>query len=130
VLEANGVPGSALKLEITESALMHDVAGTVATLWQLKKLGIRIAVDDFGTGYSSLAYLKRLPLDVLKIDRTFVSGITDQREDTTIVRAIISMAKSLNLKVTAEGVETAEAICAAPRVAMRSGTGLTIIRGR
>ena len=87
---------------------MRDVEATIIILWQLKDLGIKIAIDDFGTGYSSLAYLKRLPLDILKIDRSFIKGIGRDAETTAIVRAIISMAKALHLTVTGEGVETAE----------------------
>jgi EAL domain-containing protein (putative c-di-GMP-specific phosphodiesterase class I) len=97
-----------LKLEIAEGVIMQDVEATIKTLWQLKELRFHLAIDDFGTGYSSLAYLKRLPLDILKIDRALISGIENDSEDTAIVRAIIAMAKSLNLSVTGEGVETSE----------------------
>jgi diguanylate cyclase (GGDEF)-like protein/PAS domain S-box-containing protein len=107
-LEESGFPANCLKLEITEGIIMRDVEATIRTLWELKGLGLQIAVDDFGTGYSSLSYLKRLPLDVLKIDRSFVSGIGHNQEDTAIVHAIMAMAKSLNFKVTGEGIETAE----------------------
>ena len=87
---------------------MDDVEWTIAMMDKLKKIGVKLAVDDFGTGYSSLAYLKRLPLDVLKIDQSFVKGIGNVREDTAIVQAILSLAQSLNLDVTGEGIETAE----------------------
>ena len=107
-LRDSGLPPSCLKLEITESVIMRDVDATIRILWELKNLGLQLAVDDFGTGYSSLSYLKRLPLDVLKIDRSFVSGIGQSQKDTAIVHAIMELAKSLNLKVTGEGIETAE----------------------
>ncbi len=107
-LRNSGLPASCLKLEITESVIMRDTNATIRTLWELKDLGLQLAVDDFGTGYSSLSYLKRLSIDVLKIDRSFVGGIGQSQEDTAIVHAIMALAKSLNLKVTGEGIETAE----------------------
>ncbi len=105
--DAGLAPGS-LKLEITEGVIMHDAEASIRTLWELKALGVQLAIDDFGTGYSSLSYLKRLPLDVLKIDRSFVSGLGNSQEDAAIVHAIMALAKSLNLKVTGEGIETPE----------------------
>ena len=105
-LHKAGLAPESLKLEITEGVAMRDAEATIVTLGRLKQLGLQLAIDDFGTGYSSLAYLKRLPLDILKIDRSFVTGAGENEEDTAIVRAIISLAQSLNLTVTAEGIET------------------------
>jgi diguanylate cyclase (GGDEF)-like protein/PAS domain S-box-containing protein len=107
-LREAGLAPAWLKLEITEGVIMQDVEATIKTLWQLKELGVQLAIDDFGTGYSSLAYLKRLPLDILKIDHAFINGIGQDSEDTAIVRAIIAMAKSMKLSITGEGIETAE----------------------
>lgn len=107
-LNDSGLPASCLELEITEGALMDDVAQTQATLGALKSLGLRLAVDDFGTGYSSLAYLRRFPLDKLKIDQSFMHGVPSDQGNLEIVATIITLARSLNLTVIAEGVETRE----------------------
>jgi len=106
VLEESGLDAGSLKLEITESVVMQDAPATLAKLKELKDLGIRLAIDDFGTGYSSLGYLKRFPVDTLKIDRSFVKGLSKEGNDNAIVRAVVTVAKTLNMDVTAEGVET------------------------
>jgi EAL domain-containing protein (putative c-di-GMP-specific phosphodiesterase class I) len=101
-----GVDPRLLEFELTESMLMQDPEAAVTILRGLKQQGMRLSVDDFGTGYSSLAYLKRFPLDALKIDRTFVRDLPADSDDAAITKAVISLAHSLNLKVVAEGVET------------------------
>ncbi len=105
-LQASGISPSCLELELTESILMQEVGEAMRMLESLKRLGLSIAVDDFGTGYSSLNYLKRFPIDVLKIDRSFVDGLPAGEQDAQITRAIIAMAHSLGMTVIAEGVET------------------------
>jgi EAL domain-containing protein (putative c-di-GMP-specific phosphodiesterase class I)/CheY-like chemotaxis protein len=105
-IERHGIEPGMLELELTESALMTNAERTIEVLERLKKLGIRIAIDDFGTGYSSLAYLKRFPIDKLKIDIAFVRDIVTNPDDAAIALAIISMAHSLHMQVIAEGVET------------------------
>jgi EAL domain-containing protein (putative c-di-GMP-specific phosphodiesterase class I) len=96
-----------LELEITESALMQNPEAAIAILSEFKAIGIQISIDDFGTGYSSLSYLRQFPFDILKIDRSFVCQLTKDDKNVAITTAILQMARSLNLKVVAEGVETA-----------------------
>ncbi|MDK9725966.1 MAG: GGDEF domain-containing response regulator [Sterolibacteriaceae bacterium MAG5] len=107
-LAETGLAPEALQLEITESVLMQDAESAIGMLRAFKGMGVRISVDDFGTGYSSLSYLKRFPIDILKIDKSFVRDLPEDEEDTAIVRAIIALARSLRLTTVAEGVETGE----------------------
>ena len=104
-LESSGLEPCYLTLELTESALVHDTEATIELLRQLKALGVRLAVDDFGTGYSSLAYLQRFPVDVLKIDRSFVEGMVSGAQSPALVRAIVELGHSLRLETVAEGIE-------------------------
>ena len=107
-LQEYGISGEMIELELTESLFLEDVTATTRTLGRLKDLGVTLAVDDFGTGYSSLAYLKRYPIDKVKIDRSFVRDIPGDDDDVAITVAIINLASSLSLRVVAEGVETEE----------------------
>jgi diguanylate cyclase (GGDEF)-like protein len=127
-LEETGIEPSALRLEITETAVMHDASSTLGKLEALKKLGVGLAIDDFGTGYSSLGYLKRFPVDTLKIDRSFVKGIGRDMEDTAIVRAVITVAKSLGLSVTAEGIEDEEQLAELRALGCERGQGYYFAR--
>ena len=106
IIEEYKIEPSSIELEITESMIMENVEEMMAILHQLHAIGVKLAVDDFGTGHSSLAYLKRFEVDTLKIDRSFVSHVNDDQDDAIIAKAIISLAKSLNLRIAAEGVET------------------------
>lgn len=107
-LNESGLDPACLEIELTESVVMHDVESTIATLHQLKALGVQLSIDDFGTGYSSLAYLRRFPIDVLKIDQSFVRDVSSNVDDATIVVSIIALAHNLRLHVIAEGVETVD----------------------
>jgi len=107
-LRESGLPPGNLKIEITESMVMENVETAIAVLGQLRALGVELAIDDFGTGYSSLSYLHRFPINTLKIDRSFVTRMTDNQENAEIVRTIVTLARSLEMDVVAEGVETAE----------------------
>jgi EAL domain-containing protein (putative c-di-GMP-specific phosphodiesterase class I) len=106
VLKETGLSPTCLKLEITESAVMENAEAAIRMLKQLREIGIQLSIDDFGTGYSSLSYLHRFPIDTLKVDRSFVSTMEDGTENGEIVRTIIALAKSLNLNVIAEGIES------------------------
>jgi EAL domain-containing protein (putative c-di-GMP-specific phosphodiesterase class I) len=107
-LNDSGLAPEFLELEVKESLVMADEQATVATLMQVRQLGVRLSIDDFGTGYSAINYLKRFPFDVLKIDRTFVRGLAGNPEDQAVATAIIAMAHSLDIIVVGEGIETAE----------------------
>jgi diguanylate cyclase (GGDEF)-like protein/PAS domain S-box-containing protein len=123
VLADSGLPPSCLKLEITERVMMENTEHVIALLKEVRAMGVRLAVDDFGTGYSSLSYLKQFPVDVLKIDRAFVDGLPEDRDDVALVEAIVAMAHSLNLQVVGEGVETAE------QLAFLRSLGCDLIQG-
>jgi diguanylate cyclase (GGDEF)-like protein len=106
VLAETGLAPASLEIEITESQLMEDVEGAIRTMRALKDMGVKLSIDDFGTGYSSLSYLRRFPVDVLKIDRSFVRDIPFSEDDAALVSAIIQLARGLRMRVIAEGVET------------------------
>ncbi|MFZ2169680.1 MAG: bifunctional diguanylate cyclase/phosphodiesterase, partial [Methylococcaceae bacterium] len=108
ILEDTGLEPCYLELELTESVLMEDAEFTHSMLHEIADLGVKLAIDDFGTGYSSLSYLRQFPIDTLKIDQSFVNQMTSSPDDASIVQAVISMGKSLNQRVIAEGVETQE----------------------
>ena len=108
ILDETGLPASQLELEITESLLASDTHGTVETLNKLKDIGVELSIDDFGTGYSSLSQLKNFPIDRVKIDQSFIQGVSYCRDDAAIARAIVAMSHSMKIKVLAEGVETVE----------------------
>jgi EAL domain-containing protein (putative c-di-GMP-specific phosphodiesterase class I) len=106
VLDETQIDPALLELEITESTIMHHPERVIEVLHRLKDMGVKLAVDDFGTGYSSLNYLKRFPIDLLKIDAAFVQDLETDADDRAIVQSIIALAKSMHLQVVAEGVET------------------------
>jgi len=122
-LADSGLPPWRLELEITERVVLANTESTLATLFQLRELGVSIAMDDFGTGYSSLSYLRRFPFDKIKIDQSFIRDITSDENSVSIVRAVKDLAQSLQMTTTAEGVETLE------QFEMLSGEGCTEIQG-
>jgi diguanylate cyclase (GGDEF)-like protein len=123
MLAEHGLGGERLTLELTESAIVHDPERATEVLGALKALGVRVAMDDFGTGYTSLAYLQRLPIDVLKIDRSFVSGMLGDADSTAIVRAILSLAEALGLQTTAEGIDSPGLVTALAAMGCSRGQG-------
>jgi len=108
ILKEEQLPANLLELELTEGLLLEATEDTRLQLDQLKSFGLTLAMDDFGTGYSSLSYLKKFPIDIIKIDRSFIHEIPDNQDDMEITSAVIAMAHNLKLKVVAEGIETAE----------------------
>ncbi len=106
LLGESGLAGGSLQIELTENTLLHDIERCAQVLTRLREHGVRVAIDDFGTGYSSLTYLKQLPIDNLKIDRSFVRDIPDDPNDCAIAAAVIGLARTLGLEAVAEGIET------------------------
>ena len=128
MLRASGLTPSRLRLEVTETVLMRDVKTSSKILASLRELGVSIGVDDFGTGYSSLAYLRRLPIDALKVDRSFVSRLAEERHDHEIVKAVLFLANALELTVVAEGIETEAQRRAVRRLGCTQGQGYLFAR--
>jgi EAL domain-containing protein (putative c-di-GMP-specific phosphodiesterase class I) len=119
---------ASLKLEITESIMMKDPRASIEAMRTFKSMDIHLVIDDFGTGYSSLSYLKRFPVDTLKVDKSFVDGLGKDPESTAIVAAIISLAKSLGMRVTAEGIETEDQMKHLQRLDCDQGQGYLFSR--
>jgi EAL domain-containing protein (putative c-di-GMP-specific phosphodiesterase class I) len=122
-LRSSGLAGNRLTLELTESSIVQDPARAMRVFEALKALDATVAMDDFGTGYSSLAYLQRLPIDVLKIDKSFVTGMMRDADSVAIVRAVLSLADALGMSTTAEGIETVELATTLAALGCASGQG-------
>jgi diguanylate cyclase (GGDEF)-like protein/PAS domain S-box-containing protein len=129
-LDESGLRPETLVLEVTESALMDDAEASLRVVNELKALGVRIAIDDFGTGYSSLLYLKRFPVDVLKVDRSFVAGLGDNQDDTAIARSVIELAHAFGIQAVAEGIETRGQLAVLQGFGCRYGQGYLWSPGR
>lgn len=123
IIQESGLHPSYLELEVTESSLMTDIQRSVTILKQLRELGVWLALDDFGTGYSSLNYLKRFPVNMLKIDRSFVQDVCSNPDSAAVTNAIIALAKSLQLKITAEGIETQQQLSYLQKRGCQEGQG-------
>jgi EAL domain-containing protein (putative c-di-GMP-specific phosphodiesterase class I) len=127
-LAAAGLDPQSLVLEITETTIMEQLDAAIAILTDLRRLGVRLALDDFGTGYSSLSYLQRLPVDILKIDRSFVAGVAKSTEDSALARGILTLGQTLGLETVAEGIETAEQLAALRELGCQLGQGYYFAR--
>jgi EAL domain-containing protein (putative c-di-GMP-specific phosphodiesterase class I) len=127
-LRASRLDPSCLVLEITESLLVHDAESVIARMHDLKNLGLKFAVDDFGTGYSSLSYLRRFPIDVLKVDKSFVDDVGESDKALALTRAIVQLGKSLNLDTVAEGIEKSEQVEGLRALGCRYGQGFLFAR--
>ncbi|MGH6659771.1 MAG: EAL domain-containing protein, partial [Sphingomicrobium sp.] len=125
---SSGLDGRRLTLELTESSIIQDPARATRVFDSLKRLDTTVALDDFGTGYSSLAYLQRLPIDVLKIDRSFVSGMMVDPDSVAIVRAVLSLADALGMSTTVEGIETVELATTLAALGCSAGQGYYFAR--
>ncbi|WP_432484775.1 putative bifunctional diguanylate cyclase/phosphodiesterase [Kineococcus esterisolvens] len=128
VLAATGLDPHLLTLEITETLLVQDTSQTAEKLREIKALGVRIALDDFGTGYSSLSYLRRFPIDVLKVDKSFIDGVADNPEDRTVTGAVVQLGRTLALTVVAEGIESAEQVSTLVQLGCPLGQGYRFSR--
>ena len=126
ILRETGLEAAALEVEVTESMVMHNPQGAAVVLESLKEMGVAVAIDDFGTGYSSLSYLKRFPIDYIKIDQSFIRGIPRDAEDMGITSAIIAMAKTLGVRLIAEGVDNVEQLAFLKREGCHEGQGFLI----
>jgi diguanylate cyclase (GGDEF)-like protein len=122
------IPATALIVEITESAFLRDSDATMEKLWALRAAGIRIAIDDFGTGYSSLGYLRRFPIDVIKIDKSFIDGVAGEDDDATLARGIVKLGHMLRLQIVAEGIESAEQLERLRALRVQFGQGYHLAR--
>jgi diguanylate cyclase (GGDEF)-like protein len=127
-LETTGLPPQGLVIELTETAIMYDANATALQLRAIKDLGVGVAIDDFGTGYSSLAYLRQFPVDILKIDRSFVSAISDSAESSALIRTLVQLGKQLGLKTLAEGIEEHDQFCQLQQEQCDSGQGFMFAR--
>jgi EAL domain-containing protein (putative c-di-GMP-specific phosphodiesterase class I) len=127
-LSGSGLDASALTLEITETTLMRNVDETTRRLTAIRELGVRIAIDDFGTGYSSLAHLQQFPVDALKIDRSFVSRLTQNPEGETLIHTLVQLGKALSLETLAEGIEQPQELSVLQEERCDSGQGFLFAR--